>query len=116
MRLSEALSLRKDVQKGIEQLRERAANNAVVQEGETPAEDPMALIGEAMRAGWTHSGCELYGGPRGGLTSGHLRFRCVRRDGSRVLSRDGGRISSDRPNLSPPFSARAGKAMLSCIP
>ena len=42
MRLSEALSLRKDVQKRIEQLRERAANNAVVQEGESPVEDPRA--------------------------------------------------------------------------
>lgn len=47
MRLSEALSLRKDVQRRIEQLRERAAVNAVVQEGETPAEDPNALLREA---------------------------------------------------------------------
>ena len=46
MRLSEALSLRKDVQRRIEQLRERAANNAVVQEGEVPAEDPNALLQE----------------------------------------------------------------------
>lgn len=50
MRLSEALSLRKDAQKRIEQLRERAANNAVVQEGEAPAEDPAALMREAREA------------------------------------------------------------------
>lgn len=47
MRLSEALSLRKDLQKRIEQLRERAARNAVVQEGEVPTEDPNALVAEA---------------------------------------------------------------------
>lgn len=50
MRLSEALSLRKDVQRRIEQLRERAANNAVVQEGETLAEDPNALVREARES------------------------------------------------------------------
>jgi hypothetical protein len=38
------------VQRRIEQLRERAANNAVVQEGEAPAEDPNELIREAQES------------------------------------------------------------------
>jgi len=44
MKLAEALILRADCQKKIAQINERLIRNAKVQEGETPAEDPAALI------------------------------------------------------------------------
>ena len=46
MKLAEALQLRSDLQKRIYQLQERLNQNATVQEGEKPAEDPVALLGE----------------------------------------------------------------------
>ncbi|MEZ4622733.1 MAG: DIP1984 family protein [Caldilineaceae bacterium] len=46
MKLAEALILRADAQKRVEQLRQRLNSNALVQEGETPAEDPQALMAE----------------------------------------------------------------------
>lgn len=49
MKLAEALILRADLQKRLEQLRERLGLAVLVQEGETPAEDPEALIAEAER-------------------------------------------------------------------
>jgi len=44
MKIAEALVLRADHQKRIEQLKARLLRNAKVQEGEQPAEDPEALI------------------------------------------------------------------------
>lgn len=46
MKLAEALILRADLQKRIEQLKQRINNNARVQEGEPPAEDPNQLLVE----------------------------------------------------------------------
>lgn len=46
MKLAEALSLRADLQKRLAQLRERLVNNAKVQEGELPSEDPIELLTE----------------------------------------------------------------------
>lgn len=46
MKLAEALMLRADLQRRIQQLRDRLQRNAKVQEGDTPAEDPNALIQE----------------------------------------------------------------------
>ncbi len=46
MKLAEALSLRKDLQMRIEQLKERVLHNVKVQEGERPMEDPDALMKE----------------------------------------------------------------------
>ncbi len=46
MKLAEALILRADAQKRVEQLRQRLNSNAQIQEGETPAEDPQTLIAE----------------------------------------------------------------------
>lgn len=46
MKLAEALVLRADKKKRIEQLKQRILRNARVQEGEKPAEDPEALIKE----------------------------------------------------------------------
>ncbi len=46
MKLSEAISLRADCQKRIEQLRQRLIRSAKVQEGEQPPENPQALIAE----------------------------------------------------------------------
>jgi hypothetical protein len=46
MKLAEALILRADCQKRIEQLRQRLVRSAKVQEGETPPEQPQALITE----------------------------------------------------------------------
>ncbi len=43
MKLAEALQERADLNRKIDQLRSRMGNNALVQEGELPAEDPMAL-------------------------------------------------------------------------
>ena len=46
MKLAEALRLRADLQKRISQLDSRLMNNARVQEGEQPAEDPAQLLVE----------------------------------------------------------------------
>jgi hypothetical protein len=46
MKLAEALILRADCQKRIEQLRQRLVRSAKVQEGETPPEQPQALMAE----------------------------------------------------------------------
>ncbi len=46
MKLAEALILRADLQKKIEQLRTRLNNNAKVQENDFPSEDPKALMEE----------------------------------------------------------------------
>ena len=44
MKLAEALQLRSDLQKRMEQLSARLNNNALVQEGDKPAEDPQELL------------------------------------------------------------------------
>jgi hypothetical protein len=49
MKLAEALTLRADLQKRIEQLRARLRQSALVQEGEQPPEDPNELLAEAAR-------------------------------------------------------------------
>lgn len=46
MKLAEALILRADSQKRVEQLKQRLSTNARVQEGEAPAEDPKQLLSE----------------------------------------------------------------------
>jgi hypothetical protein len=46
MKLAEALILRADLQKRIEQLKQRILNNVMVQEGDEPAEDPSQLLRE----------------------------------------------------------------------
>ena len=46
MKLAEALILRADCQKRIEQLRQRLIRSAKVQEGEQPPENPQVLIAE----------------------------------------------------------------------
>lgn len=47
MKLAEALILRSDLNKKLQSLKERITNNAVVQEGEPPHEDPEELFKEA---------------------------------------------------------------------
>lgn len=47
MKLAEALMLRADIQKKFASLRERIGQNAVVQEGDEPHEDPSKMIAEA---------------------------------------------------------------------
>jgi hypothetical protein len=49
MKLAEALILRADAQKRVEQLKQRLLRNAKVQEGDTPAENPRDLIAELDR-------------------------------------------------------------------
>lgn len=49
MKIAEALIERADIQKRISQLRDRLSHNALVQEGETPSEDPIELIEELDR-------------------------------------------------------------------
>ncbi len=49
MKLAEALILRADAQKRIQQLRERLARSARVQEGDTAPENPQELLDEANR-------------------------------------------------------------------
>ena len=46
MKLAEALILRADLQKKIEQLKHRLRNNVMVQEGDKPSEDPETLLQE----------------------------------------------------------------------
>jgi Family of unknown function (DUF6847) len=49
MKLAEALALRADATRRVEQLRRRIVDNARFQEGETPAEDAAELLTEAGR-------------------------------------------------------------------
>lgn len=46
MKLAEALQIRADLQKRIEQMQSRLRNNATVQEGTQPAENPKELLAE----------------------------------------------------------------------
>lgn len=46
MKLAEALALRADCQRRLEQLKQRLVRNAKVQEGDEPAEDPNTLLSE----------------------------------------------------------------------
>lgn len=46
MKLAEALQERADLNRRIDELRRRLGNSVLVQEGETPAEDPDALLTE----------------------------------------------------------------------
>ena len=46
MKLAEALQERADIVNNIERLQSRIRNNALVQEGEEPAENPKELIKE----------------------------------------------------------------------
>ena len=46
MKLAEALQERADLNTKISELRQRIGNNAIVQEGESPAEDPLRLLSE----------------------------------------------------------------------
>jgi len=50
MKLSEALIRRADIQKRIQQLRQRLNQNALVQEGGQPAEQPDELLAESRQA------------------------------------------------------------------
>jgi Family of unknown function (DUF6847) len=49
MKLAEALILRADSQRRLEQLKQRILRNAKVQEGEKPAENPASLLEEVER-------------------------------------------------------------------
>lgn len=49
MKLAEALILRSDIKKRMEQIRQRLLRNATVQQGEKPAEDPEVLLVELER-------------------------------------------------------------------
>jgi Family of unknown function (DUF6847) len=49
MKLAEALILRADAQKRIQQLRERLARSARIQEGDTAPENPTELLNETAR-------------------------------------------------------------------
>lgn len=49
MKIAEALLLRADLQKRFERVKERLVNNAKVQEGDKPAEDPKELMAELNR-------------------------------------------------------------------
>ncbi|MFH2006567.1 MAG: DIP1984 family protein [bacterium] len=48
MKLAEALMLRADIQKKLASLRSRIGQNAVVQDGDEPHEDPQKLLDEAV--------------------------------------------------------------------
>jgi hypothetical protein len=49
MKLAEALANRADLQRRVEQMRGRLQRSALVQEGESPPEDPHELLGEVER-------------------------------------------------------------------
>ena len=51
MKLANALSQRAELQTRIHQLETRLYNNAQVQEGESPAEDPQDLLQELVETG-----------------------------------------------------------------
>ena len=50
MKLAEALALRADLQKRLDQLKQRLVKNARIQEGDTPEEDPAALQAELEKS------------------------------------------------------------------
>ncbi len=50
MKLAEALQERADLNRSIQQLENRLLNNAIVQEGESPAEDPRELLSQLDRS------------------------------------------------------------------
>lgn len=50
MKLAEALQTRSDLNREIEQLKSRIYNNALVQEGEQPNEDPEELLKELVKS------------------------------------------------------------------
>lgn len=50
MKIAEALALRADLQKRLEQLKQRLVRNARIQEGDTPEEDPAALQAELEKS------------------------------------------------------------------
>jgi hypothetical protein len=73
VKLAEALIQRADLQKRVEQLKERLLRNARVQEGDEPSEDPRELLEELegatadlvvliQRINRTNSTCELQSG------------------------------------------------------
>ncbi|MGA6208603.1 DIP1984 family protein [Nocardia testacea] len=87
MKLAEALSLRADAVRRIEQLRARIVGNARFQEGEEPAEDAAALLGEAgevleeyealiQRINRTNAATDI--GPDGTLTDALARRDALR--------------------------------------
>jgi hypothetical protein len=49
MKIAEGLALRADLQRRLEQLKQRLIKNARIQEGDTPAEDPVELQAELER-------------------------------------------------------------------
>ena len=57
MKLSEAMILRKDIQSRLDELDNRLCACALTQEGESPAEDPAALLAELESLTSQH--CEL---------------------------------------------------------
>ncbi len=50
MKLAEALALRADLQRRLEQLKQRLVKNARIQEGDTPEEDPADLQAELEKS------------------------------------------------------------------
>ncbi len=50
MKIAEALALRADLQKRIEQLKQRLVKNARIQEGDAPVEDPVELQAELEKS------------------------------------------------------------------
>ena len=50
MKIAEALALRADLQKRVEQLKQRLVKNARIQEGDTPEEDPVDLQAELEKS------------------------------------------------------------------
>lgn len=50
MKIAEALALRADLQKHLEQLKQRLIKNARIQEGDTPEEDPAELQAELEKS------------------------------------------------------------------
>lgn len=50
MKVAEALALRADLQRRLEQLKQRLVKNARIQEGDAPAEDPVELQAELERS------------------------------------------------------------------
>ncbi len=50
MKIAEALALRADIQRRLEQLKQRLVKNARIQEGDRPEEDPIELQAELERA------------------------------------------------------------------
>ena len=123
MKLAEALALRADASRRVEQLRTRIVGSARYQEGETPAEDAGRLLGEAdgaldelesliRRINRTNAAAEL--GEEGTLTDALARRDVLRLRHAVITAAADAAAGRDQRGL--PRQLRSELVMLPALP